>query len=187
MSRALVLLALAGAAGLPNDPDRPRKRAPDASFVPTPHDVVAKMLDLAAVTKDDVVYDLGSGDGRVVVAAAKSKGCQAVGVELDKELVAKAKARAKDAGVGKLVTIEHGDLFEADFSSATVVALFVTPTMARKLTPALDKLKPGSRVVCHFFAIPGVVPDRVEKVTSEDDGRERPVYLYTVPLRKEKK
>jgi protein-L-isoaspartate O-methyltransferase len=182
-------LALAAclAAALAADDDRPRKRVPDAAFVPTPKDVVKRMLELAAVTKDDVVYDLGSGDGRVVIATAKIHGCRAVGVELNKELVAKSRERAKEAGVEKLATFHRGDLFEADFSDATVVALFVTPTMSRKLAPKLDKLKPGARVVCHFFAIPGVTPDKVVKVTSEDDDVERPVYLYTVPLRKEKK
>jgi protein-L-isoaspartate O-methyltransferase len=156
-------------------------------YVRTPEPVVMAMLKVANVGENDVVYDLGSGDGRVVIAAAKVHGCKAVGVELDKELVAKSRAKAKAAGVDRLVTIEHADLFEADFSTATVVTLFVTRTMARKLIPKLDGLKAGSRVVCHFFPIPGVTPDRVVKVTSEEDDVERPIYLYTVPLRKEKK
>jgi protein-L-isoaspartate O-methyltransferase len=183
----LPLLALAAGLALADDPDRPPKKTPDAAFVPTPHDVVAKMLALAAVTRDDVVYDLGCGDGRIVVAAAKAHGCRAVGVEIDKELVARARDRVKKARVEKLVTVRHGDLFEADFSDATVVTLFVSAAMARKLTPSLEKLKPGSRVVCHYFAIPGVVPDKVEKAKSEEDDTERPLYLYTTPLRREKK
>jgi protein-L-isoaspartate O-methyltransferase len=191
MTRALPLACLlcglaAGAPARADDPDRPRKRVPDAAFVPTPHDVVKRMLELAAVTKGDAVYDLGSGDGRVVIAAAKTYGCKAFGVELDRELVAKSRDRAKAAGVEKLATFEQGDLFEADFSGATVVALYVTPSMSRKLIPKLDKLKPGSRVVCHGFPIPGVAPDKVVRVTSDEDDVERPIYLYTVPLRKEK-
>lgn len=165
---------------------RPRDKVPDAVFVPTPDDVVTRMLDLARVTKDDVVYDLGSGDGRIVIAAAKTRGCRAVGVELDRELVATARAKAKEAGVERLTAIEHGDLFEADFSGATVVALYVLPEMSRKLVPKFDKLKPGVRVISHAFAIPGVTPDRVIRVTSEEDDVERPVYLYTVPLKRAK-
>ena len=192
MTRALPLACLlcglaAGAPARADDPDRPPKRVPDAAFVPTPHDVVKRMLELATVTKGDAVYDLGSGDGRVVIAAAKTYGCKAFGVELDRALVAKSRDRAKAAGVEKLATFEQGDLFEADFSGATVVALYVTPSMSRKLIPKLDKLKPGSRVVCHCFPIPGVTPEKVVRVTSDEDDVERPVYLYTVPLRKEKK
>jgi hypothetical protein len=102
-------------------------------------------------------------------------------------LVKRSRERAKAAGVEKLVAIEHADLFEADFSDATVVALYILPAMSKKLVPKLDELKPGSRVVAHCFAIPGIVPDQVVKVTSDRDDVERPVYLYTVPLKKEKK
>lgn len=168
------------------DPDRPRKKVPDAVFVPTPPDVVARMLELAAVKWADVVYDLGSGDGRVVVAAAKTYGCRAVGVELDRDLVKLSRAKAREAGVERLAVFEHGDLFEADIADATVVALYVLPEMSRRLIPKLDGLEPGSRVVCHAFPIPGVRADRVVRVTSAEDEVERPVFLYTVPLRKEK-
>jgi outer membrane protein assembly factor BamB len=169
------------------DPGRPRgKQVPDAVFVPTPDDVVAKMLELAEVKKADVVYDLGSGDGRVVIAAAKASGCKAVGVEIDRDLVALSRQKGKEAGVENLVTFERGDLFESDFSGATVVALYILPSMSQKLVPKLDKLRPGSRIVSHAFGIPGVVPDQVVKVTSAEDEVERPVYLYTVPLRREK-
>jgi SAM-dependent methyltransferase len=169
------------------DSETVRKKAPDAVFVPTPPDVVAKMLELAAVKKDDVVYDLGSGDGRIVIAAAKAHGCKAIGVEIDKELVAKSREKAKQAGVEQRATFEHEDLFEADFSRATVLALYILPSMSKKLIPKIDKLAPGARVICHVFAIPGAIPDKVVKLTSEDDDVERPIYLYTVPLRMEKK
>ncbi len=168
------------------DPERAKKKVPDAVFVPTPPDVVKQMLGLAAVKKDDVLYDLGSGDGRIVIAAAKTHGCKAVGVELDKELVTKSRERAKEAEVEKLVTFEEADLFEADFSGATVVALYILPKMSQKLIPKFDKLKPGSRIVSHCFAIPGITPDKVLKITSEEDDVERPVCLYTVPLTKMK-
>ena len=162
-----------------------RKFKPDAVFIPTPEDVVKVMLDQARVRKEDVVYDLGSGDGRIVIAAAKTRGCRAVGVELEEELVEKARDAAREAGVEKLARFEHGDLFDADFSSATVVALYILPTMSQKLIPKLDKLKPGSRIVSHEFAIPGLKPDRAIKFTSTEDDVERPVYLYTVPLKRE--
>jgi outer membrane protein assembly factor BamB len=164
------------------DPAKRKRSVPDAVFVPTPPDVVSKMLELAAVKKQDLVYDLGSGDGRILIAAAKNCGCRAVGVELDRDLVRQSRAAVKEAGVEKLVTIEHGDLFEADFSKADVVAVYLLPTMLQKLVPKFNKLKPGSRVVAHAFAIPGIKSAKVIEVTSEEDGVKRPVYLYTVPL-----
>jgi outer membrane protein assembly factor BamB len=166
------------------DADRPKK-GPDAVFVPTPMDVVKRMLELAAVKKSDVVYDLGSGDGRVVIAAARAFGCRAVGVELDGDLVKAARARAREAGVEKRVVFRQGDLFEADFAEADVVALYLLPEMNRRLVPKLGRLRPGARVVAHYFPLPGVRPDRVVKMTSEEDDVERRLYLYTVPLQKE--
>ena len=162
------------------------KKAPDAIFVPTPPDVVDKMLELAAVKKDDLLYDLGSGDGRIVIAAAKA-GCKAVGIELDMVLIRKSRESARTAKVETLAAFEPGDLFEADFSKATVVALYILPEMMRKLLPKFDKLKDGTRIVSHNFAIPGIKPDKVVKITSSDDDVERPIYLYTVPLTREKK
>jgi outer membrane protein assembly factor BamB len=166
------------------DAGRPKKDS-DAVFVPTPMDVVKRMLEFAAVKKSDVVYDLGSGDGRVVIAAAKAFGCRAVGVELDEDLVKAARAQAREAGVEKRVSFRHGDLFEADFSEADVVALYLLPEMNRRLVPKLGRLRPGARVVAHYFPLPGVRPDRVVKMTSEEDGVERCLYLYTVPLKTE--
>jgi SAM-dependent methyltransferase len=148
-------------------------------------DVVKRMLELAAVKEGDVVYDLGSGDGRVVIAAARAFGCRAVGVELDADLVQAARAQARAAGVEKRVVFRQGDLFEADFADADVVALYLLPEMNRRLVPKLERLRPGSRVVAHYFPLPGVRPDRVVKMTSEEDDVERCLYLYTVPLKKE--
>jgi outer membrane protein assembly factor BamB len=164
------------------DDERRQRKAPDALFVPSPPDVVKRMLELAEVKKDDLVYDLGSGDGRIVIAAAKDYGCKAAGVELDKDLVTKSRARVTAAGVEKLVTIECANLFEADFSQATVVALYLLPTMNQKLVPKLSALKPGARIVAHSFPIPAIKPAKVVKVTSADDDIERNVYLYTIPL-----
>jgi outer membrane protein assembly factor BamB/precorrin-6B methylase 2 len=161
-----------------------RGKLPDTVFVPTPHDVVAKMLALATVKKADLVYDLGCGDGRIVVAAAQEFGCKAVGVELDVECVKAARQAVREAKVEALVRIDENDLFKTDVSGADVVALYLLPSMNEKLIPQLEKMKPGSRIVAHALNIPGLTPDKVVSVVSTEDGLERKVYLYTVPLKK---
>ena len=166
------------------DTSRPKKNS-DAVFVPTPMDVVKRMLEMAAVKESDVVYDLGSGDGRIVIAAAKTFGCRAVGVELDEDLVKASRAQAKEAGVEKQVSFQHADLFEVDFADADVVALYLLPEMNKRLIPKLDRLRPGARVVAHYFPLPGVTPAQVVQMTSQGDDVERNLYLYTVPLKKE--
>ena len=130
------------------------KKVPDAVFVPTLPDVVDKMLELAAVKKDDLLYDLGSGDGRIVLTAAKSRGCKAVGIEINQELVQTSRDEARKAKLDLLTTFEHADLFEADFSMATVVAVYILPEMLEKLKPKFAKVKAGTRIVSHNFAIP---------------------------------
>src|SRR5262249_40348129 len=143
---------------------RPKKDS-DTVFVPTPMDVVKRMLEVAEVKRSDVLYDLGSGDGRIVLAAAKAFGCRAVGVELDEDLVKSSQAQAKEAGLAKQVSFQHADLFEVDFADADVVALYLLPEMNKRLIPKLDRLRPGARVVAHYFPIPGVRPARVVKMT----------------------
>jgi outer membrane protein assembly factor BamB len=166
-------------------PARPRRgKTPDTVFVPTPHDVAEKMLDMAAVKKTDVVYDLGCGDGRIVVAAAQKYGCKAVGIELDAECVKMAREAVRDAKVEELVRIDEGDLFKTDLSGVDVVALYLLPSMNERLIAQLQKMKPGSRIVAHALGIPGIKPDKVVSVVSTEDGMERKVYLYTVPLTK---
>ena len=146
--RAASLAALAAAAlQLP-------QRAPDIFFVPTWQPVVYRMLELAEVTKDDVVYDLGSGDGRIVVIAAQKYGARGVGVELDPKLIELSRQVAREAHVSDLVTFIQGDLFEADISAATVVTLFLSPSVNAELEPKLKKeLRPGTRIVSHQFPI----------------------------------
>jgi len=161
------------------------KKKSDAVFVPTPNDVAVRMLELAGVTKDDCVYDLGSGDGRIVIAAAKKFGAKGVGVEIEEELVLHSRNCAKEAGVESRVEFIAGDLFAADVSKADVVALYVTPEMLERLLPKLEKLKPGSRIVCHHFALPGVVPDKTVHAASDEDDFERDLFLFTVPLKRQ--
>jgi len=145
-------------------------------FLESPDSVVAAMLDLAEVSDRDVVYDLGSGDGRIVIAAADRYGCQAVGIEFDSELVARSEQAAREAGVDDLVRFERADFFHADLAPATVVTLYLSPRVNRRLGPLLlERLAPGTRVVSHKYPIEGWRPLRRMRVEG------RPLFLYRVP------
>lgn len=159
-------------------------RKPDVIFVPTPPEVVDKMLELAQVSKNDLVYDLGCGDGRIVVTAAKKFGCKAFGFDIDPQRIKESNENVQKEGVGNLVTIEQKDIFTLDLSNVNVVTLYLLPSLNVKLIPQLEKLKPGSRIVSHDFDMAGVTPDQVVKVTSSN-GAEHSVYLWTTPLKKE--
>jgi uncharacterized protein (TIGR03000 family) len=161
------------------------EREPDIHFVPTPQDVVDKMLELAEVKKDDVVYDLGCGDGRIVVTAAKKYGCKAVGFDIDPERVEASQQNVKKNGVEKLVTIEEKDIFKLDLRPAGVVTLYLLPELNVKLIPQLEKLKPGSRIVSHDFDMKGVKPKKEVTVKSKENGVEHTIYLWVTPLKKE--
>jgi len=124
----------------------------DVVWVPTSPEVVEKMLDLAKVTADDFVIDLGSGDGRMVIAAAK-RGARALGVEFNPEMVKLAQQRASEAGVADRVTFVEGDMYEADISKATVLALFLLPENLRRLEPKFRALPAGTRIVVNTFGI----------------------------------
>ena len=156
-------------------------RKPDVVYVPTPPEVVDRMLELAAVKKDDVVYDLGCGDGRIPVTAAKRYGCKAFGFDIDPDRVKESQANVKRNGVGDRVTIEQKDIFTIDLSEASVVTLYLLPDLNVKLIPQLRKLKPGSRIVSHAFDMKGVKPTRTEVVRTPD-GRDRTVYLWVAPI-----
>ena len=159
-------------------------REPDVVFVPTPQDVVDKMLELAEVTKDDLIYDLGCGDGRIVVTVAKRFGCTAIGYDIDPNRVKESLENVAKNNVGHLVTIEQKDIFTLDLSKANVITLYLLPELNVKLIPQLEKLKPGSRIVSHDFGMEGVKPDKVVTITSDKDTYEHTVYLWTVPLKK---
>jgi cyclopropane fatty-acyl-phospholipid synthase-like methyltransferase len=131
----------------------PREEIP---FVPTPIEVIDKMLALAEVKKGDVIYDLGSGDGRIVIRAAQKFGVRAVGIEMDRLLLAKARKDAKSAGIAHLVEFRAEDALKADISKATVVTLYMLPWFNEAMKPSLQKyLKPGARIVAHDFGIEG--------------------------------
>src|SRR6187399_1520097 len=127
------------------------ERDPDVIYVPTPEPVVDRMLELAAVDEDDIVYDLGCGDGRIVITAAQRYGVKAWGFDIDPVRVAEARANAKAAGVEDLVTIEQKDIFTLDLSPASVVTLYLLPELNVRLIPQLAQLEPGSRIVSHDF------------------------------------
>ena len=156
----------------------------DVPFVSTPQDVVDKMLQLAKLEKDDLVYDLGCGDGRIPVTAAKKYGCKAVGYDLDPERVKESLENVTKNDTEHLVTIEQKDIFTLDLSKANVITLYLLPALNVKLIPQLEKLKPGSRILSHNFNMKGIKPDKVIKLTSSFDNLEHKIYLWTTPLKK---
>jgi len=173
----LILLALAQvAAGSQVEPTKPERKL-DVWYVPTPHEVVDRMLYEAKIKATDVVYDLGCGDGRMVIAAAKQFGTRGVGVDLDPARIKEARANAKAAGVEKLVTFRVGDMFKTDLHEATVVMLYLLPELNRRLKPKLfAELPPGARVVSHDFDMGKEwPPDREVKLGS--DG----IYVWVMP------
>lgn len=156
------------------------QRQPDIFFVPTWQPVVYQMLDLAEVTKEDVVYDLGSGDGRIVILAAQRYGARGVGIEIDPKLVAISRQVAREAGVEDKVRFIEGDLFDADISPATVVTLFLSPGVNRDLEPKLRReLRAGTRIVSHQFPIGRWRPAKT--VRAPEDRTD--LFLWVVPRR----
>ncbi len=151
-----------------------------APYVPTPSPVVDKMLEMAGVTGKDVLYDIGCGDGRIVITAARKYGARGVGIDIDKAMVARSTANAKAAGVDGRVRFVCMDATKADVSAATVVALYLLPESNALLRPILEKqLRPGSRVVSHNYQVPGWEGKRAGEATLEDErGTEHTIYLY---------
>lgn len=158
--------------------------AVDVIFVPTPQDVVDKMLRLAEVKEDDLVYDLGCGDGRIVVTAARRYGCKAVGFDIDPRRVKESLENVQKNKVGHLVKIEQKDIFTLDLSKANVITLFLLSRLNVKLIPQLEKLKPGSRIISHNFAMEGIKPDKVVTMFSSEDQYEHTIYFWVTPLKK---
>ena len=151
---------------------------PDIHYTPTRHEVAEAMLELARVTNNDVVYDLGSGDGRLPIIAAQKYGARGVGIEIDPRLVAIATQNARDAGVTERVTFIEGDLFTVDISPATVVTLYLSAAINRRLEPKLKtQLRPGARIVSHQFLIGDWPPDQRIRPDYSD------VFLWRIPPR----
>jgi SAM-dependent methyltransferase len=151
-------------------------------FVATPQDVVERMLKMAGVTKNDVVYDLGCGDGRIVVTAARRYGCRAVGYDIDPLRLQEARANVARRHVGHLVTLEQKDILHVDLQGASVVTLYLGTEINARLIPQLKKLRPGARIVSHDFPIGALKPDKIVEMISHADGNKHVLYLWTCPL-----
>jgi precorrin-6B methylase 2 len=175
ISRRTLLASIVSAAAVSAQTAAPA-RSPDVPYVPTPENVVEAMLKLGEVKKGDILYDLGSGDGRIVVTAAKQYGVKGTGIDINPERIQEANANAKQAGVTDKVRFLNQDLFEADIKDATVVTLYLLPAINLKLRPKLWKdLKPGTRIVSHSFDMGDWSPEKKIEV----DGRY--LYLWRVP------
>jgi SAM-dependent methyltransferase len=171
-SRALVaVVGVANSLAVGQQP----ARAPDVRYTPTRHAIADAMLQLAAVSSGDVVYDLGSGDGRIPIIAAQKYGARGVGIEIDPALVVRARQNAADAQVADRVTFIEGDLFKADLRDATVVTLYLSPNILKQIEPGLRALRPGTRIVSHQFPMSGWAPDR--RITVD----EAELFLWIVP------
>lgn len=173
----------------PSKEARKPKREPDIFYLPTPQGVVDRMLEMANLKKDDVVYDLGCGDGRFVVTAAKIYGVKATGYDIDPERVKDSNENVKKNDVEKLVTIKEADVFELDLTGASVVTLYLLPELNEKLMPQLAKMKPGSRILSHDFPMDGAKPEKVERLKVKNDRGEESdhtIYMWTVPWKMEK-
>jgi SAM-dependent methyltransferase len=166
------------------------ERKPDVIYVPTPRKVVEEMLRMAELRPDDVVYDLGCGDGRIVIAAAQLRGVKAVGYDIDPERVKEARANVRAAGVEHLVRIEQADVFTLDLTGASVITLYLLPQLNVRLMPQLARLRPGSRILSHNFDMRGAKPVEVRHVTVEpggdgdffvDEDGNHTVYKWVVP------
>jgi predicted RNA methylase len=177
---ALMPIAVALVAALVSAQDPSKSLAP---WVPTPQEIVDRLLEAGEVKAGEVVYDLGAGDGRVLIAAAKKYKAKAVGVELSPKLVDAANRRIKEEGLEDRCTVIQGDLREVDLSSADVVVLYLLTSSNELLRPSLEKtLKPGARVVSHDFEVRGWNPVRV--VMAQAHGRVHRIYVYKMPVSK---
>ncbi len=160
------------------------KKKPDVGYYATTQDVVEEIFKQVKVQKTDVVCDLGCGDGRFVITAAKKYGCKGIGYEIDPQLVETGRKRARELGVTDRVEILEEDIFTADLGKMTVVTLFLLPNLNTRLIPQLEKLPPNARIVSHEFDVPGLVPDREMTFVSKQDDSEHLLYFYSMPLKK---
>ena len=182
-----MLVALFPIGANPSEQSAQFIRTPDVVYVGTPYDLVSKMLKMAQVKKDDLVYDLGCGDARMLILAAQKYGSRAVGYDIDPEQVRLSRENVARNHVEDLVEIVQADIFTLDLRKADVIPMYLLPEMNTKLLPQLEKLKPGSRVVCHNYDIEGIVPDETVTIISNEDNASHTLYLYVLPLKREPK
>jgi len=170
------MLALAAAALPAQDAEGPGKLAP---YYPTPSSVVEKMLKIGELKAGEKMFDLGSGDGRIVIMAAGEFKAEAVGVELDEDLYKQSSERLRKLGLEERARIIHGDILKQDYSSADLLTVYLLPTSNDRVRPILEEqLKKGARVVCHDFDITGWTPEHVEHIEDDGEGRSHTIYLY---------
>jgi SAM-dependent methyltransferase len=176
---ALALSVVIAGAGGAQPQLKPLDREPEVPYVPTHDMIVAEMLKVAKVGKNDVLYDLGSGDGRIPITAAKKFGTRGIGVDIDPARITEARANAVKAGVADKVTFKQQDLFETDIKEATVVTLYLLQRLNEKLKPKLMRdLKPGTRIVSHAFDMGDWPPEKTEEVAGAR------IFLWTIPAKK---
>ncbi len=176
MTRRLAILALAPLVLLPQNAQKSEKLAP---YYPTPDSVVEKMLQLTGIKPGERMFDLGSGDGRIVVMAADKFKADATGVELDDDLYKQSSARIEKLGLSKTARIIHGDLLTQDYSPANVITVYLLPATNERVRPILEKqLKKGTRIVAHDFEVGGWTPEKIENIDDDGEGRSHTLYLY---------
>ena len=158
-------------------------RTPDVVYVGTAYDLISKMLQMAQVKKEDLVYDLGCGDGRMLVLAAQKYGCHAVGYDIDPERIRDARENVARNHVENLVKIVQAYIFTLDLSKADVFPLYLLPEMNRKLLAQFAKVKKGSRIVCHNYDLEGIIADKTVTIISNEDNASHTLSLYTTPLK----
>jgi SAM-dependent methyltransferase len=180
----LIVAAALSVGANPSGQSAQYMRTPDVVYVGTPYDVVSRMLQMAKIKTDDVVYDLGCGDARILILAAQKYGCRAIGYDIDPEQVRLSRENVAKHHVEDLVKIVQADIFTLDLREADVIPMYLLPEMNQKLLPQLEKLKPGSRLVCHNYDMDGFVPDETVDMISNEDNAEHQLYLYTLPLKK---
>lgn len=177
MNRRNLLLGSLGV--MPVLAQEPKKGEKLAPYYPTPESIVEKMLTLGGAKKGERVFDLGSGDGRIVIIAAERFGMNSVGVEYDKDLYSQSSDKIRRMGLSEKARIIHGDLLQQDYSTADLITVYLLPVANEKLRPLLEKqLKRGARVVAHDFEVGGWRPDKTEVVEDDGEGRSHTLYLY---------
>jgi len=165
------------------EPPLPREGLP-APYIKTDEPIVEKMIELAELSQDDLVYDLGCGDGRLVITAALASGCRGVGFDIEPKRIAESQENASRQGVDDRVTFKEQDVFTVDLSEADVVLAYLLPWMLEKMRPQFVQMKPGARIVLHDFWIEGVEPDQfVEVESTSDGGNTHGIYVYVLPLK----
>lgn len=181
----LLLASLAASsAAFKDEDDTKSMRTPDVVHVGTPYDVASRMLKMAKIKKTDLVYDLGCGDGRLLVLAAQKYGCRGVGYDIDPVRVRESRENVARNKVEALVKIIQADIFTLDLRKADVIPLYLLPEMNRRLLPQLDALKPGSRIVCHNYDLEDIIADEVVTMISNEDNSSHTLSLYITPLKR---